>query len=494
MSLTAPISSARSARMPELQRRLAIASFLIYAAAIFVLPQIRDSRFCCEQSSFAAAVSNIVYRSPIGGMYTGVFDMFMKHFSEPLPQALAKIRAELPAQPPGRYSATTLDGNGVGYPLVATAAFRLLGFRWWAPAALMLMLMAASMAVFLRRFPPLLVTLYFSGLTFMLFTILVWNPAMRWNIPVAGIRYFSLVGVLPLFYILLSLMERQPFRATVPLMIQAAILTVAALTRGNAVTAFGAIALVGLVLARSRPAALRQLATVGVTSVALVIALTFVVSSEWRTSGRFHTIVWTRINQSLGMNPNLPIAGLNKMFPCQKYVPEGIPAGIGDQGSGCIWFAHVIEKNVPFESLWNKSFGGEFEAVMRSAFFRIVSEYPRETLETFVYYKPKAVVDSIKHSLQFNFSAYPPLSIALLLASLGIALFAAATAIETRRETAVVLVATLFTTTAYMAAYANAATSGDLLLFCLIAAGLALGAILSRATKLTLGGKAWLQR
>ncbi len=477
--------------MAWLQRALAVISFLIYAVAIFALPQIRDSRFCCEQSSFAAAVSNIVYRSPVGSMYTGVFDIFMKHFTEPLPQTLQQLSAELPALPPGRFSPTTLDGNGVGYPVVATVAFRLFGFRWWAPAAAMLILMAASMTVFLCRFPPLLVTLYFSGLTLMLFTVLVWDPAMRWNMPVAGIRYFSLVGVLPLFHILLSLMERQSSRATAPLVIQAAILTAAALTRGNAVTAFGAIALVGLVLARRRPTVIRDLATVGIASAVLAITVAYVVLPEWRTEGRFHTIVWTRINQSLGLNPNLPIAGLNKMFPCQKYVPEGIPAAIGDQGTGCIWYAYVIEHNIPFAVLWNKSFGGEFEAVMRRAFFRIVSEYPWETLQTFVYYKPKAVVDSITYSLQFDFSAYPPLALALLLASLGTALLAAATAIETGREAAVVMVAALFTTTAYMAAYANPAVSGDLLLYCLIAAGLALGAIFSRAAKLMLGGRAW---
>src|SRR5262249_38098854 len=157
---------------------LAIASFLIYAATIFALPQVRDSQYCCEQSSFAAAVSNIAYGSRIGNMYTGVFHIFMTHFIEALPQALKEIVAELPAQPPGKLSPTTLDGNGVGCPLVATAAFRLFGFHWWAPVAMMLILMGSSMAAFLRRFPPTLFTLYFSGLTMMLFTRLVWESGM----------------------------------------------------------------------------------------------------------------------------------------------------------------------------------------------------------------------------------------------------------------------------------------------------------------------------
>jgi hypothetical protein len=459
-----------------LPKALAIASFLIYAATIFALPQVRDSEFCCEVSSFAAAVSNIVYRSRIGSMYTGVFDLFITRLWEPLPQKLKEIRTELPAQPPGRLSATTIDGNGVGYPLVATAAFRFFGFHWWAPAAVMLILMAASMAAFLHRFPPLLVTLYFFGLTLMLFTPLVWDPAMRIQISVGGIRYFSVVGLLPLFYILLSLMQLLPSRATVPLVVQAAILTLVALTRGNAATGFGAIALVGLLLARRRSSVVRQLVTVGVTSVALVMAVALVVSPQWVTTGRFHTIIWTRMTQSLGMNPSLPIAELNKMYPCQKYSPEGIPPGIQDQGGGCIWFAYVIEHDIPEASLWDKTFDGEFEAVLRNAFFRIAFKYPWETLQTFVYYKPKAIIDSIKTSLQFDFSG-PPLSIVLLLASLGIAVVAAATAVKFYREAAVVLVSALFTTTAYLAAYANFATTADLLLLCLMAPGLALCAI-----------------
>jgi hypothetical protein len=285
------------------------------------------------------------------------------------------------------------------------------------------------------------------------------------------------VGALPLFHILLSLTDQQRSRATKLLALQAAILTLVALARGNAVTAFGAIVLVGLVFARGRPAVVRDLVTVGLSSSALVILIALIVSPQWLTSGRFPTIVWTRVTQSLGMNPSLPIADLNKMFPCEKYVPGGIPPGIGDQGGGCIWFAYVIEHNIPIDALWNKTFGGEFETAMRSAFFRIVSKYPWETLETFVYYKPLAVIVSIKSSLQFDFSGDPPLSIALLLASLGIALFATVSATETVQEMGVVLLATLFTTTAYLAAYANPGTTSDLLLYLLIVVGLALGAV-----------------
>src|SRR5262249_24056621 len=266
-----------------------------------------------------------------------------------------------------------------------------------------------------------------------------WDPTVRLNIPIGGIRYFSLVGILPTFHILLSIIERQPFRAAAPLAVQTMMLTLAALVRGSAVTAFIAIVVVGLAIARDhtcRPAVVRKLATVGVAGLTLVIALALIVSPQWLTTGRFNTIIWTRALQGLGLNPSLPSDELNKMYPCEKYVPDGIPPGIGDQGSGCIWFAYIIEHNIAEDVFWDKTFNAEFEAVMRGAFFKIAAKYPWLTLETFVYYKPKQIIDSLEAALQFDLSYYSPLSIVLLVTSLVISLFAATTAVEIGRETA----------------------------------------------------------
>ena len=96
-------------------------SFIIYVSTIFTLPQFRTAHYCCEHSSIAAAVSNVMYGARLGTLYSGVFDYFVAHYDdESLEQRLKEAQMSaggLPAMPPGELYMTTRDGNGVGYPL-----------------------------------------------------------------------------------------------------------------------------------------------------------------------------------------------------------------------------------------------------------------------------------------------------------------------------------------------------------------------------------------
>ena len=189
---------------------LAVASFLIYAATVFALPQVRDNSYPCERSSIAAAVTNVVYGQRLGTVYWGLLDLYLKNFDVPLEQLLSDtpgLGSAHPTPPAGYLMKTTEDGNGVGYLVVATTAFRVFGLHAWALPLTMLILMALSGALFLGRHSGALaavVTMYFSALTVMLFTPLMTVPAYAINIPVAGIRYFSLLTVLPAIHILLD--------------------------------------------------------------------------------------------------------------------------------------------------------------------------------------------------------------------------------------------------------------------------------------------------
>src|SRR5579862_3343213 len=61
---------------------LAVASFAIYAAIVFSLPQVKSGPYCCEQSSFASAVSDVAFGARVGSLYSGLFHYFIDHSQE----------------------------------------------------------------------------------------------------------------------------------------------------------------------------------------------------------------------------------------------------------------------------------------------------------------------------------------------------------------------------------------------------------------------------
>jgi hypothetical protein len=499
---------------------LAVLAFAIYACTVFTLPHVRNSRACCESSGIAAAISNIMYGTPLGSLYSGTFSYFNDRIDEPLSRSLEQAQipgAGLPATPSGTLYATTRDGNGVGYPLVATAAFRMFGIHAWALRLTMLLFMALSAAAFLWRFHSAafagVVTLYFTALTVMLFTGLVWEPQWQREIAVGGVRYFSLVGVLPLFHILLTLVDPRPSqretatRDAALLALQTAIFLLTVLVRGSTLPQVAGIALVCMVLAwrhRRKTERLRalfgKLAVIGLAGVASLSAIAAAVPRDYLTEGRFGPAIWERVTQGLGMNPAWPFAGMNEMFDCKEFIPQGLQRGTGDDNGHCIWFDYVLKHHIPIETAGDRVLGSSYETAMREAFFTIAARYPAEVLKTFIYYKPKRIFISISRSMMFNFGGdqsrardpagppvvpYPPLAIGLLLVSLAVALvhfgIGAASTAELSRILRVTLLLAAFTLPTYFAVWAQPPVSADLLLYCLFGLGLAAGAMLVAA-------------
>jgi len=495
---------------------LAIVSFLIYACTVFTLPQVRDARFCCEEEDFAAAVSNTMYGAPLGTVYSGLADYFHERWNEPLSLTLEKIRASdagLPATPPGGLYKTTADGNGVGYSLVVTAAFRMFGMHAWAVQLAMLLLMAISAAAFLWRFHTsafaAVVTLYFGALTVMLFTLLGWDPMYGAQIPVGGLRYFTLVDVLPTFHILLTLLDSrrlrrgEAIRDGLLLALQTAILLLPMLTRGSSLPMIAAVVLVWGALAwrhrhdRDRLRTLsHELAVMGLASVGGLAAVVAAVPWDYLAEGRFGAPIWERVTESLGVNPAWPFPGVADMFDCKAYAPAAIRRGLSDDNGHCIWLDYAAKHHIPIEQTGTKIFGRDYETAMREAFFEIAARYPLDVLKTFFYYKLTRIPWSIWYSMQFNFNgdqsrasqrygtpvlAYSTLALGLLLASLVVTLahfcMTTISKAELRKIAGVTLIAALFTLPAYFLAWAGPHTSGDLLLYCLFGFGLAVGTL-----------------
>jgi hypothetical protein len=520
MSTTDGVTGNQARRNSMLVVALALFAFAIYACAVFTLPHVRNTLACCESSGVAAAISNIKYGTPLGSLYSGVFSYFDDRIQEPWSLALQQAQlpgAGLPATPPGALYATTRDGNGVGYALIATAAFRLFGIHAWALQLMMLLLMALSAAAFLWRFHSAayagVVTLYFTALTVMLFTSLAWDPQWQFSIAVGGLRYFSLVSVLPLFHVLLTLVDPGPSRRETPtrdavlLALQTAIFLLSVLVRGSTLPQIAGIALICMVLAWKRRrkteqlrALVGKLAVMGLASIAILSAVAAAVPRDYLTEGRFGPTIWERVTQGLGTNPAWPFAGVNDMFDCKQFMPQGLQPGTLDDNGHCIWFDYVLKHQIPIETAGDKVLGGTYETAMREAFFKIAERYPAEVLKTFIYYKPQRMVVSISRSMRFNFGGdqsrarhpagppvvpYPPLAIGLLFVSLAAALvhfgIGAVSTAELSRIVGVTLLLVAFTLPTYFAVWASPPTAADLLLYCLFGLGLAAGAMLVAA-------------
>jgi hypothetical protein len=217
---------------------------------------------------------------------------------------------------------------------------------------------------------------------------------------------------------------------------------------------------------------------------------------NYLTEGRFGTVIWQRVTQSLGVSPRWLFPGVSDMFDCKRYVPSGLESGLSDNNGACIWFDYIAKHNIPIETISDKTFGGLYETAMREAFFKIAARYPGEVLKTFIYYKPQKIVEALERSLVINLAGdqtkaiyssgppvvpYPPLAVTLLVLSFGVVVVFFAVEIMPVRDlwrvAGVTVLSALFTIPSYLAGWAIVHTSADLLFYCLFAAGLAFGMV-----------------
>ena len=146
----------------------------------------------------------------------------------------------------------------------------------------------------------------------------------------------------------------------------------------------------------------------GLTALVMLAGIALWVPDNYIKQGRFGTVIWHRITLSLGVDQAFPYPGVREMFPCEKYVPEGIQPGTPDRNGHCMWLAYAIEHHIPIDTIATQTYGGRYEAGLRDAFFRIAGRYPMQVLKVFLFVKPKYIFWSIGASLVFDFSAIRP--------------------------------------------------------------------------------------
>jgi hypothetical protein len=483
---------------------LVASSFFIYACAALIVASDQYNDFTPERSSIAAAISNVAYGAPLGKVYSGVLAQVLD-FKVPLDKTLAEAARQEVL--PGNLLGSTMDGNGIGYIVVASLSMRLLGLHTLSIVLAMLTLMGVSAMVFSWRFPDrraVVVLLYFSSLTIMLFTPLVWQPTYSLNMTIGGIRYFSLVAILPAFHLLLECADSRGSGSRMTggtfgaMSVQVVVLVLAILVRNSAapiVAAVGAGCFLVAWLARREPGAttrtLRKATYMTIVGTAFVGLLMLSVSKDYLRNGRFTETVWHRIFVSLGLNPAWPYGNVREMFDCSRYIPEGLVSGGDDRNGHCIWMDYAIRHNIPVASAVTMTYDREYDKALREAFFKILRLYPREVLETFFYEKPQYIVWSIAQSLDIKLVGVQPALRWLLVASLvNLLAFTLLSPISSSNSHLIIAGATIllaaFSTLPYIAVWAMPHTSGDLLLLSLFGLGLTATAIFERIRSMLL--------
>ncbi len=401
---------------------LAIASFVIYAAAVTVLREHRYSEYHAERFGLAAAVSNSVYGAPIGTIYSGLLKSFVYkpgHIQQTLEET-ARGGVET-----GPLLAANPDGIGIGYTVITTLAMRLFGPHLSSLTFAVIGFMGISTLAFLLRYRDdrvFFALLYFFSLTMMLFTPLATDTNIADEVPVGGIRYFSLLGILPAMHIFWEIVgsaksnsEARPGNFIL-LCVQVLMLAVVILVRGGAGYLLGAL-IVALLLtlgARRRdPAGFRSLlrngAFVAFLSAVLVASFYLWVPEAYKESGRTTGLVWHRVLVSLGANPAWPFGNLRDVYSsCKRYspsqyaTPQSLVRGVADWNGQCIWEAYALEHGLTPAEMIEGIYGGRYEAAMKDAFFEITRKYPMEVFETFFYYKPILILTSTSYLIGFG--------------------------------------------------------------------------------------------
>ena len=484
---------------------LAASSFFIYACAALIVASGQYNDFPAERSSIAAAISNVAYGAPLGKVYSGVLAQVLD-FKVPLDKTLAEAARQEVL--PGNLLGSTMDGNGIGYIVVASLSMRLLGLHTLSIILAMLALMGVSAVAFFWRFPDrriVAVILYFTALTVMLFTPMVWDPPYARNVTIGGIRYFSLVAIMPAFHLLLecadargpgSRMTRGRFAA---MSVQVVVLVLAILVRNSGATVIAAVAAGCLLVAwhtHHEPGAtmrtLHKATYMTIVGAAFVGLLMLSVSTDYLRNGRFTETVWHRIFLGLHVNPAWPYGNVRDLFDCKRFIPQGILPGADDQSAHCVWLDYAAKHNIPVDKAVTMTYDREYDKALREAFFKIVRLYPEEAFKTIFYYKPQYIVWSIAQSLDIKLVGVQPALIWLLVASLvnllAFSLFPSP--ISSSNSHLIVAGATIllaaFSTLPYIAVWAMPHTNGDLLLLSLFGLGLAATAIIERIRSMLL--------
>jgi hypothetical protein len=404
-----------------LARLLVVISLVFYTAAAVSLHQPSRIPFYIEEDDpLPAVLSHWIYGLPLGKVDHGLETYFHAAEVAKQPVDVAVKGAFQRGAPPSGNIGLTEDGIGVGSFTTANLAFSIFGPKARSLPTFFLTLLGISAAMFLIRFRDcrlVAVPIFFTGATLLSMTVVSEMPDAA-QAPIGGARYFAILGILPaLHWCFEFLDESEPFgpwpawRWT-PLAVQAILMTIGILVRGSPLYLFIAVAIAGYVgyrrkrrLARAIPELMRC-AVFGAVPLIAVIAGILIAYPEYTHSGRTFGNVWHRAFIGFAeTNPTWPFPGLREAYDCTDVIPEGLSRAAPDRNGHCVWMVYEHRLGASAAEANLKVYDGDYEAALRSAFFRLWRDYPRDSFLTFFYYKPIDIFMSAVDSVKININS-----------------------------------------------------------------------------------------
>src|SRR3984893_15000119 len=135
-----------------------------------------------------------------------------------------------------------------------------------------------------------------------------------------------------------------------------------------------------------------------------------------------------------------------------------------------MFLSYMPNIDIPFAVATNLTYGREYEAVLRQAFSDILFMYPKETLRTFYYYKPRMILSSLEQLASINLRVSPVLIVLFIASFANLVAFALVSPLGSTRNGVIAgatVLFVVFSTIPYIAVWAMPHTSGDLLCFCM---------------------------
>jgi hypothetical protein len=394
---------------------IALASYVLYSAAVLALHLDRTSQWDNERDSMAVAVSHLAYRAPLGAVAINVERYFMQLAVDSAGRRLqaTRIFANGPEEalaataggsmPSGGFRMFAMDGSGAGLPMFYTIAMGMFGAHVSSLVAFYLIAVGISVLAFAWRYRDerqFVVVLYFLISSVMLLTPLFSSEFNANTAPIGGYRLCTLVAILPALHLYFEILEpsdharrKLEISNLLALFVQGALFFAIILTRSSAGYLLIALMLVlvlrlyrGKIKGTLRSPLGYKLASWGAPLV-FWVAIVVVAMPQYVKEGRVFGIFWHRAFVSLSLHPQWPFGDMSEVYDCKKVFSEGLGPQGSDHNGHCVWFAYPPNATRPLGEVSDGLYGGEYETAMRRAYFYVLFHYPKQFFEVHAYTK-----------------------------------------------------------------------------------------------------------